>query len=365
MNNFFSAFSGSASLLDPDGLAANRVGEISETQNKRLNMQVGWGQGCGMIVPLFVLGFMGFFLFSFFPTFDFRSNSLMAFFPLVVIGLIVLVLLASIGPQVWNLVNNGIKLRRDRENRAIRQAQGQLSYDKKGYIFKTSDRSLALPSRTNPGGLLPGATYRVYYLDETGFVLSAEEAYPASPAQVRNSICEILAQANHFTIEDLEHNRNGEVTQAQRMKPLGQVIMGGFFGLIALVFGGLFFFPAWSNAGRSDAMAAMLIPAVVVGIFLLVSGWMVINGLLDMSISTLDQVEGSGYKEKRTSRGKNRSTSYYYVIGGQSFQVNRTAYTALIDNLNYRVYYLPRTKKLVSIEPIDVTPAPGQSNFSN
>ncbi len=365
MDNLFNAFSGSASLLDPAGLAANRVGEISETQNKRLNMMLGWGQGCAVAIPLIVLGFMGFFLFSFFSNFDISSDGLFAWFPFLVIGLVVLGLLGVVGPQVWSLINNGIKLKRDRENRAIRQAQGQISFDQKGYIFQTTDRGLVLPSRANSGGLLPGATYRVYYLEETGFILSAEEAYPASPAQVRNSISEILARANHFTLEDLEHNRNGEITSAQRMKPLGQVIGGGVFGLFALVFGGIFFFPAWTSSGRTDFMAAMLVPFVVVGIFLLVSGWMVINGLLDMSMSSLEQVEGSGHKEKRTSGGKKRSTRYYYVVNGQSFQVTRTAYTALIDNLNYRVYYLPRTKKLVSIEPIDVTPASGQYNYNN
>ena len=36
MESLFSAFGGNASLLDPDGLAANRVGEITEAQNKRL-----------------------------------------------------------------------------------------------------------------------------------------------------------------------------------------------------------------------------------------------------------------------------------------------------------------------------------------
>jgi predicted phage tail protein len=182
---------------------------------------------------------------------------------------------------------------------------------------------------------------------------------------VRIAIRDILASANNFTVEDLEHNRNGEVTSAQRMKPLGQVIGGGVFGLFALVFGGLFFLPAFSSSGRTDFLAAMLIPAIFAGIFLLVSGWMVINGLLDMSLSSISQVAGSGHKEKRTSGGKNRSTTYYYVVNGQSFQVNKTAYTALIDNLEYRAYYLPRTKKLVSIEPIDGMPGSSQYNLNN
>jgi hypothetical protein len=365
MQPFFTALGGNMNLLDPQGLAANRTGEMTDAQNKRLNLMLGLGQGCGMIIPLLVLGFMGFFLFSFSLTFDIRSDGLFALFPFLVIGLVILGLLAAAGPQAWKLVDNGIKLKRDRDNRAIRQGQGGVAFDKKGYVFKIAERNLVLPSPENTGGLLPGATYRVYYLEETGFLLSAEEAYPASPAQVRQSLRDILAQANNFSLEDLTHNSSGEITSAQRMKPLGQVVMGGIFGVVALVFGGIFFFQVFPNLDAGDALPAIVIPALVLGIFALVGGWMFLNGLLDMSISSIEQVEGPGHKEKRTSGGRNRSTRYYYVINGQSFQVNRRAYTALIDGLAYRVYYLPRTKKLVSIEPVDVTPGSSQYNLNN
>ncbi len=347
-------------LLDPQDLAANRMGEITEGQNQRLNFALGWGQGCGSVFVLVVVGSI-FIMFS--TVFYLVGLGDGVFIPIIFLGVILVVMLTKFGPRLWAVFDNALKLKRDRENRAIRQAQGQVAFDKNGYSFQTGERRLSLPSTEHTGGLLPGATYRVFYLEESGFLLSAEEVFPASPSQARAALVEILAQANNFTPDDLTHNRNGEATPAQRMKPLGGVIFGALFGLMALAFGGLFFFQVFPNVDSGDALPAMIIPALVLGIFALVGGWMFLNGLLDMSVSSIEQAQGAGRKEKRTSGGKSRSTRYYYVIDGKSFQVNRRAYTALLEGIDYRIYYLPRTKKLVSIEPVDVTTEAAKNNF--
>ena len=360
MQTLFTALGGNMNLLDPQDLAANRNGEITAAQNRRLNYSLGWGQGCGLLVFLPVMLVMGAGFVTMFLTSD---NSSPVLIPLLVMFGFTLLVLTIFAPNLWRVLNNALKLKRDRENRAIRQAQGQVAFDKNGYSFQSGERRLALPSTEHTGGLLPGATYRVFYLEESGFLLSAEEVFPASPAQVRTALRDILAQVNSFTLDDLTHNRNGEATPAQRMKPLGGVILGAVFGLMALAFGGLFFFQVYPNVDSGEALPALLIPALVLGIFALVGGWMFLNGLLDMSVSSIEQAQGPGRKEKRTSGGKNRSTRYYYVIDGKRFQVSRRAYTALLDGIDYRVYYLPRTKRPVSIEPVDVTTEATQYNF--
>jgi hypothetical protein len=352
MQTLFTALGGNMNLLDPQDLAANRNGEITAAQNQRLNYSLGWGQGCGLLVFLPVVLVMGAGFVTMFLTSD---NSSPVLIPLLVMSGFTLLVLTIFVPSFWRVINNALKLKRDRENHAIRQAQGQVAFDKNGYSFQAGERRLTLPSPEDTGGLLPGATYRVFYLEETGFLLSAEEVFPASPAQVRVALRDILAQANNFTLDDLERNRSGEITLAQRMKPLGQVAGGALFGLMSLPFGGLFFLQVFPNVDSGDALPAMVIPALVLGIFALVGGWMFLNGLLDMSVSSIEQAQGPGRKEKRTSGEKNRSTRYYYVIDGKSFQVSRRAYTALLEGIDYRIYYLPRTKKMVSIEPIDVT----------
>lgn len=360
MQTLFTTLGGNMNLLDPQDLSANRLGEITEAQNQRLNFALGWGQSCSLLIllPMMLIMVAGF-------TFAFLvSGGLgVALIPLLMMVGVTLLVFIILIPGIWRLFSNAAKLKRDRENRAIRQAQGQVSFDKNGYVFKTADRNLTLPSDENTGGLLPGATYRVFYLEESGFLLSAEEIFPPSPAQARAALTEILAQANGFTLDDLAANRSGEVTPSQRTKPLAGVLMGSLIGLMALAFAGLFFFQVFPNVEVGEALPAIAIPALVLGIFALVGGSMVVGGLLDMSVSSIEQAQGAGRKEKRTGGGRNRSTRYYYIIGDKSFQVTRRAYAALIDGLDYRLYYLPRTKKLVSIEPVDVTTEATRGNF--
>lgn len=360
MQPFFTALDGNMNLLDPEGLAANRAGRISEAQSQRLNMVIAWNQGCVTLIFLPIAILLAIMALGSLFAGDFRPNMLI---PAACFGGVALLFLVISGAGAWNMFSGWRQVSRDRQNNAIRQAQGQVSFDKNGYSFDADGRRLKLPSPEQTGGLLPGGVYRVFYLEESGVVLSAEEVFPASPAQVRAALGEILAQANQFTLDDLAANRNGEVTPAQRMKPLGQVIGGAIFGLMALALGGLLFFQVLPNVDSGEALPAIVIPALVLGIFALVGGWMFLSGVLDMSLSSIEQWQGVGRKQKRTSGGKSRSTTYYYVIDGKSFQVSRRAYNALFEGIAYRIYYLPRTKKLVSIEPVDVTTEVSLYNF--
>lgn len=93
-------------------------------------------------------------------------------------------------------------------------------------------------------------------------------------------------------------------------------------------------------------------------IIFLIGAFLFINAVIDISISTPQQVQSVGHKKKRVSRN---TTNYYYVVGGKSFEISYGAYMALIDGLEYRVYYLPRTKRLIAIEALDSSP--GSSLF--
>lgn len=331
-------------LQDPAELQANQRGEITEAQNARLTASVGFQGGCATLVVVFVafqfLFFLSFFLASFLGAIGFLFAGIFI--------LLTVFLLARFG-GLWQIWQRWNALKQDRENRAIRQGQGNLAFEKDNYIVQAAGRTLLLPASNNACGLQPGATYHFYYLDESGFVLSAEELYPASPAQVRNSLMGILLNANKFSQEDLELNRNAEVSPAQRMKALPNLFVGILFGAVPLGMGLLFF---TSNRDAGGDFLSLLVPAIFLAVFGLVGGFMFFNALLDLLAQTPLVTEGAGHKEKRTSGGKNRRTVYYYVVDGVSFQVSRAAYQALLDGESYRVYALPRTKKLLTIEPL-------------
>lgn len=346
MSAFFNNLAGNTNLLNPQALEANRRGEITETQKQRLNASHGWEQVLGAVIAIFMLGSSVCFLSVLFISGSITS----VLIPLLVTGAFFLLLLLMVGRSLWKLWDSGAKFRRDQTNRAIRQGQGQLSYDEKKYVFQASGRNLALPAGS-ASGLVPGAIYRVYYLEESSFLLSAEEISPATPGQTRAALGEILAAANGFSFEDLAANRNGEVTAAQHRKALPNAIGGAIFCLVALALLIPSILSALSPEGETSSWPVFAIMAVI---FLLIGAFMLLNALIDMlSSSAPKQVQGMGHKEKRRSGGKNRTTHYYYVVGGQSFQVKHAAYMALIDGLEYRVYYLPRTKRLISIEALD------------
>lgn len=56
------------------------------------------------------------------------------------------------------------------------------------------------------------------------------------------------------------------------------------------------------------------------------------------------------------SDGDDGYTDYYfYRIGNERFSVPERAYHALIEGIPYRIYYLPRCKKLINMEPLAPT----------
>ena len=330
-------------IQDPVDFQANQRGEITPAQNTRLNFSVGFQSGCvGLAFAVF-----------FVPFFFILGLTLSNAFPvwvglLVMIGVIGVLALAG-GSSLWKIWGRWSALKRDRENRAIRQGQGQLAYERGKYVLQASGRIFDLPNSRNACSLKPGVTYRFYFLEECGFVLSAEELFPASPSQARNSLLEILASANNFSVEELELNRNGEIGSAQRMKVLPNLIIGIVFGAVPVVLGFLFF--STFSSQRDDFMA-VLIPGLFLAIFGLVGGFMFFNAVADLMAASPMVMEGVGHKEKRTSGGRNRSTRYYYVIEGVAFQVGRGAFSALVDGEKYRIYALPRTKRMLTIEPL-------------
>jgi hypothetical protein len=334
-------------LLDKQDWQANERGEINETQYSRLLGSLGL-QGGLVLVAIFMilmplLCFVPFFMF-----FEEGENVLIPAIFLLVFGVIILVVFAAQFVKFYGSIRRMQALRRDRENRAVRQAQGGLAFEKGQYIARAGGRDLFLPASTNIGGLKPGSTYRFHYLEESGFVLSAEEAFEASPARARSSLLEILAQANKFNLQDLERNRNGELTEQQRRKGLPNILGGLFFGIIPLGILALVLF-----SGDTIGLEAWIMPIIFLVIFGALGAWMMFTGLADYMAHVPLVVEGVGGKRKRTTSGRrSRRTVYYYVIGEQSFQVTPEAYTALIEGQRYRAYLLPKTKKLLTIEPL-------------
>lgn len=341
-------------FLDPAYFSANRSGQVTEAQKRfleaRLNRRQTW----------LVLIFAGVFMLVLFVqaiviglTLNRVGNVNAAIIPLILslIGLITLLMISLIVGKVWNNLRDSFRLKRDLQNAAIRQGQGLLAYGKKGYIFECAERTLSLSPETT-GGLLPGVRYIVFYLEETGFLLSAETIGSPSAMACIAAIKEILAQANGYTVETLTANRNSEVTPEQRQQGLKTAGLRALLVIPVLLALSLFAMPIILSDIRVSQQSTLIFFIILAGILAIAAGIGLTQTILDMRDLPLT-LRGIGKKHSEIrGSGKSRQTCYYYVIGDTRFSIAEKAYPALIDGLEYQAYYLPRSKRLLSIEPL-------------
>ncbi len=170
-------------LTDPHSVAANRRGELTPDQQARLAN------------PVSALGGM------------------------------------SIGVMGLNLLRQAAHLQQDLHNPGIQSAAGQLILEERGYVADSSDRRLTLPP--NRGRLLPGVTYRFYYLPESGAVLSAEVLQAPDEATAREHLTDLLAQANQFDADALTANRQGRLATQQASRLYKTFVQGLILSAIA------------------------------------------------------------------------------------------------------------------------------------
>lgn len=240
-------------------------------------------------------------------------------------------------------------------------ADGTIAWDRHAYVA-------LLPGRRHPlqpwdYALIedcPPGPYRLWYLRRGGWLLSIQPLSPgfANARAGQAGLIDALANANGLLPDALDANRAGRLSEQQahglahREKARARWRLAIAIGFIAVA-------PAFWYYG--DLKTALLCGAA--GLFLYV------QSLLEPSRSTLDKdladgrvlaVEGGARKaHRRTSSllgsiaGGSGTTDYYsYDIAGQRFPVSETAYHALVDDVPYRFYYLPRSKTIVNIEPL-------------
>jgi hypothetical protein len=162
-----------------------------------------------------------------------------------------------------------------------------------------------------------------------------------------------LCAANEFESADLEANRQGLLTPAQRRRL-------GADSRAVLTFASIF-----AGLGVVFAVAAAATwhlgngvgpgTAAVAAACLLVAGATVLRSRQVQSESTAPHIAVYvGQILKQTSAqvppARARTAAYFYAIEGAYLPVSPTAYEILDESLSYRVYYLIRTQQLLSIE---------------
>jgi hypothetical protein len=129
------------------------------------------------------------------------------------------------------------------------------------------------------------------------------------------------------------------------------------FALILLIFVGLFIalvavdengYYLRTVLGQSSGRIVLCLLAVTV--LTLTFLWRSSKLILDLHEGNVLSVEGHVNKVWSSYY---RGSALFYVIGNLKFQISNQAYNALIEGTTYKIFYTPRSKFLVSIEPTE------------
>jgi hypothetical protein len=252
----------------------------------------------------------------------------------------------------------------------VREAAGEVAWEPPRYVARLGGpdgQRLRAWNRSDIECLVPGA-HRFHCLDVagTGWLLSAEDAGSGGPGasttgadgQQLRPLREILAQTNGFSVDALESNRRGRLTQAQRdalLAPADGAPARGAprealradldRGTVAMVDGTA---EKLEAPRRSLADAALSVALDVVQ-----------NAAFEAAFGTTGGAgtRGGGAASGSPDMGRmdaDASTVYLYLVGDRRFAVPWLAYRALVEGVRYRLYYLPASGVLVNVEPVAV-----------
>lgn len=332
-------FSSSAS----DALASNRIGELAPTQRAKLLSGV-WRLGCLGVILLFVAG----------PLLAFAIGGILSdkqdTEALVAVGFIGLLMLGFLIGGLWQGGVMAIRLM-DMSAGRVEQGDGRLTWRKSSYLPETADRRLKLMDGLS---LTPGA-YRFYFLPRSGLVVNVEAlgssafAYAGAGSRDEDELTRALAEANRLQLEAYSNYRLGQLDEADKQRRISRAALGMGITLIVATALGLFF--SWLIISDADESEAWIILLIFGSFDVLFSGlilWSIWRTITDLREGKVLMREGS---IKRIVHRGNKSVSYFYQMGDLRFSVSAAGYNALVEGRAYRVYYLPRSKTLLGIEP--------------
>jgi hypothetical protein len=185
-------------------------------------------------------------------------------------------------------------------------------------------------------------------------------------AENKNGHINESQQAREFTLliqkvigvseEDLAANRNGEFPSAQRLKILQKNWLWVLVFVVIIAYFLWQVFSMWLPPTFIDD--AVIFTIINLGLMFFILGVLYFTTFGTRGVFTallgqkVEQVEGVAHISSRTSGvGKSRRTQYFLEIyQAVSLEIPEQVYNVLVDGLYYRIFYVPRTKYLVSAE---------------
>lgn len=339
-------------LDHPRYVEANRRGEITPDQKLFLDNIVSFYAALKQQGPLLLVAFLAFWACLFFSALLFNQGVSQAVV-LAADAIVIAGTLAYLSRRLARYFRWRSKTKLDLAGSSIAQTTGQVRWGRKTFEVHSPHGRLRLPYAERDD-LQPGSRYRFYFLPQSKTVLSAELLEPAAEDEVSRGLTEILARANNLSLEALTENRMGKLSRKQMTLFLPDIALS----ISMIVLPGAFVFYQFNQRGfsmdpRTLEWGTLLVGTVSIGLILF-GLYRIATSLADMLGGWVDSVEGIGLKRiavSEDSEGDTTST-YYYCVNGMDFKVKEEGYHALVENRPYRVFFTPRSRKMVNIEAL-------------
>jgi|SRR5579859_1050082 len=323
-------------LQDDQSLAANRSGRMTDEQQKRVIAAVRAETSPGLIGAGTAAALFLIFLLVLFGNNEPDPAGYLFFGGLLLLSLLLMAVVFWWRARRLAEVHSG----------QVERATGHVEWKGGRYRAQVPDRVLDLTAFN-----LAAGSYDFSYLPVSGRVVAAELAAADTPTQAEDELRHALAVANHFNLDDLPAYRDGRQGPGtfRRLRAMwstaGWLLPAGFVLIMIFVY-----------AVAADPNSGLAPLTFLAGMFLFLWGLGSAIGDIGRTRDVLGgkvrSARGEVGKFTRVTHGRYATTLYYYTLNGQNWRVSPEAYRALIEGQRYQIYYLPRTKALVGIEPI-------------
>ncbi len=348
-----------------ENLEANMRGEFSEYQKKAIKSTIsnkfGWSPFLIMTGGIILSFILGIFLMTYIG------------------GWALLLILVAVIGIVFQIKKWHLKQFNSALSEGVQCSTGMYYFN-----FRKNTYEIELTGGEKLSGRLPNSsapgTYKFYFNDMLGFLLSAEpcatQLVPAFDPQ-KHSLEITIKRSLNFTNADLEANRSGKMSEEQRKNYRKKELFHPTLLTIILALL-LILWNVLAIVTNSDLMIALAVSAAII-LFSLPMFLKTYKIYSDFNLGNVLSCSGKGSTQGSGSGdwlgwldlgadllgpagnalslflgmfqlflGGNKTRKYYF--GGKAFDIPEKSCAVLGEGFEYTVFYLPKTKKLLSIE---------------
>jgi hypothetical protein len=336
-------------LLDSAAIAANHAGQMTPWQRSQIKLpSLVWPLlGLLVLVAVMLPVLVSINLYAdqmLLP----MSLSLLLKVPLLLFVLLLAWPFVLLFLRLSDQVRKGLSVREDVAAGRLASANGEVTFTTQGYRARMAGHRM-WNLAGEPEVRLPPGTYRLTYLSRSRRILSGEWQGSREPGGPYAGLLQVLAQTNAFDLDDLAMNRYGRLSEAQRARlsrskrdpELRADVQEGRVEMADGYAQATFFLSDYGSSGSYYYVFP------------------------EVAFPVSQDAAGRSGRAQRTDRPEphpeqrapERATPGWIPTAWPRVvplrcEVPQQAYLALLAGLRYRVYYFPRTHRLLSIEPL-------------